>query len=134
MAYKKAQLQRIWKSTDGRCHLTGRRLRLKDFGVTWEVDHSKPRARGGSDHGNNLMPALVAANRSKQAMTSRAVRRGNGLRRSPLSPAEQQRNRSNNAAAGAALGVAAGAVVAGPFGAVVGGLVGGIFGHGRKVE
>ncbi len=134
MGYTKVQLQRIWKSTDGRCHLTSRRLRLKDYGITWEVDHSKPRAKGGSDHGNNLKPALVTANRSKQAMTSRAVRQGNGLRRSPMSVAEQQRNRVNNAAAGAAVGVAVGAAVAGPVGAVVGGVVGGLFGHGRKVE
>lgn len=104
MTYTDEQLKRIWKSTDGRCHLTGRRLLLKDYGKTWEVDHSKPRAKGGSDHGNNLKPALVSANRSKQATGSRATRRSHGLKRSPMSAAEQGRKRGGNTASGAVLG------------------------------
>ncbi|MBI5068690.1 MAG: hypothetical protein HZB56_10660 [Deltaproteobacteria bacterium] len=93
-----------------------------------------PRAKGGSDHGNNLKPALVAANRSKQTTGSRAVRRSNGLRRSPMSPAEQGRKRASNTASGAVLGAAAGAVVGGPPGALLGAIVGGLVGGGRRVE
>ena len=134
MAYTEEQIRRAWKSTDGRCHLTGRRLRLSDYGRTWEIDHSKPRAKGGSDHGNNLKPALLVVNRSKQASTSRAVRRAYGLQRSPMSRAEQNRNRVNNAAGGAVLGAVAGGAMAGPVGALVGGVLGGLVGHGTKVE
>lgn len=134
MAYTKDELRRIWKSTDGRCHLTGRRLLLKDYSETWEVDHSRPRAKGGSSHGNNLKPALVSANRSKQATGSRAVRRRNGLTRSPMSPGEQGRKRSSNTAGGALVGATTGAAIAGPPGLVVGGILGALLGASQRVE
>jgi hypothetical protein len=134
MAYSKEQLSRIWKCTDGRCHLTGKRLRLRDYGKTWEVDHSKPRAKGGSDHGNNLKPALMSANRSKQATSSRATRRKHGLTRSPMSREEQGRTRATNATAGGLAGAAAGAAIGGPAGALVGGVLGALLGRSAKVE
>jgi len=31
----------------------------------WEIDHSKPRAKGGTDHLNNLNPLKTADNRKK---------------------------------------------------------------------
>lgn len=31
----------------------------------WEVDHSKPQSKGGTDHLNNLQPMNPSANRSK---------------------------------------------------------------------
>ena len=31
----------------------------------WEVDHSKPQSKGGTDHLNNLQPMNTSANRSK---------------------------------------------------------------------
>jgi len=31
----------------------------------WEVDHSKPQSKGGTDHLNNLNPMNPSANRSK---------------------------------------------------------------------
>lgn len=31
----------------------------------WEVDHSKPQSKGGTDHLNNLRPMNPSANRSK---------------------------------------------------------------------
>jgi 5-methylcytosine-specific restriction endonuclease McrA len=134
MSYTKAELRRIWASTAGRCHLSGKCVRLSDYGSTWEVDHSKPRAKGGSDHGNNLKPATLKANRSKQARSSRAARRDHGLARSPMSKKEQGRRRGNNTAAGLAMGAGAGAAIGGPPGALIGGLLGALFGNGRKVE
>jgi hypothetical protein len=39
------------------------------YGVTtamgWEIDHSKPQAKGGTDHLNNLQPLYWKANREK---------------------------------------------------------------------
>ena len=32
---------------------------------SWEVDHSKPQAKGGTDHLNNLRPLQSDANRKK---------------------------------------------------------------------
>lgn len=31
----------------------------------WEIDHSKPQSKGGTDHLNNLQPMNTSANRSK---------------------------------------------------------------------
>ncbi len=31
----------------------------------WQIDHSKPRAKGGTDHLNNLNPLKTADNRKK---------------------------------------------------------------------
>ncbi|MEX2477692.1 MAG: HNH endonuclease signature motif containing protein [Gracilimonas sp.] len=31
----------------------------------WEIDHSKPKSKGGTDHLNNLRPLQTSANRSK---------------------------------------------------------------------
>jgi len=33
--------------------------------MAWEVDHSKPVSKGGTDHLNNLQPMNPSANRSK---------------------------------------------------------------------
>ena len=132
MCYLKHELQRIWKSTNGRCHLTGAALRLSDYGRTWEVDHSKPKAVGGSDHGNNLKP--VSANRAKQARSSRSVRREAGLTRAPLSAKAIERARTDNAVGGALGGAGVGALLGGPAGALFGALLGAVFGHDSKVE
>lgn len=31
----------------------------------WEIDHSRPQSKGGTDHLNNLQPMNTSANRSK---------------------------------------------------------------------
>jgi 5-methylcytosine-specific restriction endonuclease McrA len=37
----------------------------KSTEMGWEIDHSKPQSKGGSDHLNNLQPLNTAANRQK---------------------------------------------------------------------
>jgi len=37
----------------------------KNSKIRWEVDHSKPESKGGTDHLNNLQPMNPSANRSK---------------------------------------------------------------------
>jgi len=139
--YTKEERKRIWERTDGRCHLTGKHLKLKDYGVTWEIDHSKPVAKGGANHGNNYFAASISANRSKQARSSRSVRRDNGLNRSPMSRKEQEKRRDANTLKGAAGGAAAGAALLGALfppatllGAGIGGLAGALLGNKAKVE
>ena len=39
----------------------------KETGIGWEVDHIKPRAKGGSDALRNLQPLHWTANREKGA-------------------------------------------------------------------
>ncbi len=37
----------------------------KNTAMGWEIDHSKPKAKGGTDHLNNLRPLQTNANRKK---------------------------------------------------------------------
>jgi 5-methylcytosine-specific restriction endonuclease McrA len=37
----------------------------------WEVDHIRPRSRGGTDYLRNLVPACIECNRSKGDLNSR---------------------------------------------------------------
>jgi hypothetical protein len=118
MIYDHIKLRRIFEKTDGRCHLSGRKLRFKDYGDAdasggWEVDHSVPRACGGTDHGNNLFPAAISANRAKQDRSTRSIRNAHGLTRAPPSREEklrlQEETQAEAALAGLGGGAAAGA-------------------------
>lgn len=47
-----------------------------------EIDHSRPKARGGSDHMNNLMPSCQSCNREKGSrLTTGQMRRLKNNRR-----------------------------------------------------
>jgi 5-methylcytosine-specific restriction endonuclease McrA len=37
----------------------------KNSEMGWEIDHSKPQSKGGTDHLNNLQPLNTKANRQK---------------------------------------------------------------------
>lgn len=37
----------------------------KSSAMGWEIDHSKPKSKGGTDHLNNLQPLNTKANRQK---------------------------------------------------------------------
>jgi 5-methylcytosine-specific restriction endonuclease McrA len=78
------RLNDIYDKTSGRCHLCGKRLSFHNHGCNgrrgaWHVDHSVPRARGGTDHLNNLMPACIPCNCSKRDRSNRTVRARNGF-------------------------------------------------------
>ena len=121
MSYSKERLQRILERTDYRCHLCRKTLYLEDYGETWEVDHSRPRAKGGTDSLRNLYAACKSCNRAKQADSSRNYRKGKGFESAPLSSAK----RKGRAARGAGLGLAAGTALGNPLlGGVVGWLIG----------
>lgn len=110
MGFSREQLNGIYGRTDGRCHLCGKKIARKNYGLlgnrgAWEVDHSVPRAKGGTDHGNNLYAACMSCNRSKQAGSSRSARRRNGVRRAPLSKKRKDEIRSRNAVVGGGMGL-----------------------------
>jgi len=124
-------LHRIFDRTAGRCHLCGRRLARNNYANAgrrgaWEVDHSRARAVGGGDRLQNLFPAHVRCNRSKQAEATRSVRRRHGLRRSPMSRDERRSRRASNSLGGAGLGFLAALILRAPLGplALVGGIIG----------
>lgn len=132
MTYAKSHLKVIYQRTDGHCHLCHCKLSFLNYGErgsrgAWEVEHSRARAKGGTDHGNNLKPACIPCNRSKGALTTRTVRGWNGLTRAPLSKAKRQAIRKDNRDACTVIGSTIGLIGGLPgvlIGAAVGALVG----------
>ena len=117
-------LRSVFRKTDGHCHLTGQKLAFNNYGSfgkrgAWEIEHSVPRSRGGTDHLNNLYPASISANRSKSNSATRTIRSQYGLTRAPLSQEQKQAATENNAWKG----LACGALIGLPFGPVAVGLL-----------
>ena len=125
MSFTNDYLNDVFDKTAGRCHICGARLAFSNFGRhgrrgAWERDHSRPRARGGSDGLNNLLPACTSCNRRKQDRSTRSARALHGRTRAPLSLAKEQRVRQERALRGGACGAALGALVGGWRGALLG--------------
>lgn len=132
MAYSDEQLTRIYDRTSGYCHICHKKLSFLNYAqyggrAAWEVEHSKPRAQGGTSHGNNLFAACISCNRSKRAGSTKAARSRNGQSRAPYSRSKVNRKRSNNQLSGAITGGIIGSRF-GPGGTVVGALLGALFG------
>lgn len=134
MAYREEALNRIYNRTDGYCHLCCRKLSFYHYACygakgAWEVEHSIPRSRGGTDHPNNLYAACIPCNREKSARTTRTVRSWNGRTRAPLSRTRKAQVRRSNTAKGAAIGGLIGFPV-GPLGVLVCAAIGAHLGAG----
>ena len=79
MPYSNLDLIEIFNKTGGRCYHCRKTLARKNYGIVgakgaWEVDHSNPRALGGTDYLRNLVPSCISCNRSKGASHSRQYR------------------------------------------------------------
>lgn len=138
MSYDKSQLREIYRKTNGRCHLTGRRLVFKHYGRVgyrgaWEVDHSRPRSCGGADHGNNLYPSCLIANRSKGNQSTYSFRRRNGLSKAPLSRKKIAKIKEERATGGFFAGALIG-LPFGPVGALVTAVIGAAIGDNLDIE
>ena len=126
------KLERIYQRTDGQCHICRKRLYFGNYGAigskgAWEIEHSRPRSKGGTDHLNNLYAACIRCNRSKGNSTTAFARGANGYRTAPLS----QEKKNRNVLAGGAAGVLAFLFVPPPLrlaAALVGGVVGAVVG------
>lgn len=137
--YTDERLSRIYDKTSGKCHICQCKLSWTNYGThgargAWHVDHSKARARGGSDHGNNLYAACISCNIEKSTTSTRAARGWHGNTRAPLSRERARAKRNNGTWGGAAVGAGIGLRVAGPAGALVGGLLGAVFGDALSTE
>jgi CRISPR/Cas system Type II protein with McrA/HNH and RuvC-like nuclease domain len=67
-------LEDIFEKTDGHCRYCGKQLAWSNYGrvgerAAWEVDHSIPISRDGTDHFSNLWPACVSCNTEKGTLT-----------------------------------------------------------------
>jgi len=68
MPYSEDELDRIFSRTRGKCHLCHGQLARSNYARegergAWEVEHSVPRSRGGTDHLNNLFASHIECNR-----------------------------------------------------------------------
>ncbi|MBI1944699.1 MAG: HNH endonuclease [Deltaproteobacteria bacterium] len=135
MAYSDDELRAIYRKTDGKCHLCWRVIRYALYGAYaerhgWEVDHSNPRAKGGTNRRSNLVAACCSCNRTKRASSTRGARKRNGVStRRPKSRNEKRATRRKNKAIGGTLGAAIGGAAFGPVGALLCGLVGAAIGN-----
>lgn len=128
MSYSKDRLRKIFDSTSGKCHLCHGKLTFDSYGVKWEVDHSRARSEGGTDHLNNLYPACTSCNRSKQAQAAAAARQTNGVRRRPLSKSQRKTAKTQNSVMWATAGGLVGAAI-NPGAAILLGLIGAAAGY-----
>jgi 5-methylcytosine-specific restriction endonuclease McrA len=70
MGYSDDALNYVYDKNGGYCWWCGKKLSWVNYGIpgaygSWEVDHSNPVSRGGTDYLRNLVPACVGCNRSK---------------------------------------------------------------------
>lgn len=119
--YSEEQLARAFRSTAGRCHLCKGALVEVHYGAAfvevatgWEIDHQRPRLYGGTEHGNNLRPAHISCNRSRQARSAAAVRAENGVARPPLSHSKRNERQAGGALAGSVVALLVGATTLAP--------------------
>lgn len=109
MPFDQETLRQIFDRTDGVCHICRRKLAFRNYGSAgsrgaWEVEHSVPRARGGTNRLNNLYAAHIRCNRQKADRHTKTARARHGYQSAPLSKTAKQRNGWMGGAGGAALG------------------------------
>lgn len=130
--------RQIFEKTEGRCHICRRKLTWRNYGVVdaangWEIEHSRPRAQGGTDRLHNLFPACIPCNRAKGTSGSRAARQKHGFKSAPLSA----HRRMKNAWAGGAIGALVARLILaplGPAGILIGAVAGAVIGKAYEPE
>jgi len=76
MGYSDEELSYVYSRNDGYCWHCDKKLSWSNYGAVgakgaWEVDHSKPVSRGGTNYLQNLVPACIPCNRSKRELNSK---------------------------------------------------------------
>lgn len=138
MAFSNDQRTRIYDRTSGRCHLCHKKLAFKNYGVlgargAWEVEHSRPKAKGGTNHMNNLFAACISCNREKGTGSSASARAIHGKQKAPLSITKRKAAKAENAFVGGSLGALLG-IPAGALGMALGAIVGARIGNGLNPD
>lgn len=105
MSYTDEKLSSIYERTSGYCHICHKKLVFNNYARlggkgAWEVEHSNPRVRSGTNRASNLYAACISWNRRKCDSTTRAARSGYGYRKAPLSFAKRKKAGIENAVAG----------------------------------
>ena len=136
MAFNDEQLNWIYDRTNGKCHICGKKVFFVNYGnpkskAAWEVEHSVPRAKGGTDYLRNLYPACIRCNREKSTATTRTARAWYGRTRAPMSKEKREQAKQRNAMVSAGLFGFIGAIIA-PWtipGAILGIAIGSFLGY-----
>ena len=97
MAFSQDSLRKIFDRIEGRCHICRGKLAFCNYGKVdnhgdWEVEHSKPKLRGGTEHLNNLYAAHSSCNRSKNNGLNEEERVKHGYKNAQFSERQRQRN------------------------------------------
>lgn len=134
MAFDNDKLNKIYDKTDGNCHICHRTLSFSNYGIhgakgAWHVEHSVPKAKGGTDHLNNLYAACIKCNLDKGTSHTKTARGWNGNTRAPYSKEKKEKIRNNNATGGAVIGGTIGALIGGPVGGIIGAAIGAAIGN-----
>lgn len=124
---------KVFAKTDGHCHICAKKLARKNYGIigtrgAWEVDHSIPISKGGTNHLNNFLAACISCNRAKGNTSTQIARKKKGLIQKPMSAKQKQDKARNSALAGAAGGALIGSRL-GPIGVVLGAAIGALLNH-----
>jgi 5-methylcytosine-specific restriction endonuclease McrA len=101
MAFEIDQLNWIFARTSGLCHICRKSLCRNNYGRlrargSWQVEHSVPKSKGGTDHLNNLFPACCDCNLKKSNRTTRTARGWHENTKAPLSTAAREKARGEN--------------------------------------
>ncbi len=132
MAYDNDRLNSIYDKTDGCCHICHKKLSFVNHGKrgnkgAWQVEHSKPKVKGGTNHLNNLYPACVSCNYEKGTLHTKTARSWNKTSRAPYSAFKKKQVKEDNTFGGVFIGGLLGAFF-GPAGVAIGATLGGAFG------
>ena len=78
MGYTDEELSYIYDKSDGYCWHCGIKLAWSNYAVmrargAWEVYHSVPLSRGGTDYLQNLVPSCIPCNRDKGDLKTREL-------------------------------------------------------------
>jgi len=128
MAYDNDTLNQIYDRTNGRCHICGKKLSFVNYARprrrgAWEVEHSNPKVKGGTNYLRNLFPACINCNREKGTIATRTARTWHGRKRAPLSKEKKKKAKRSNAIIGGVVGGLFG-LIAGPWGVAAGVAIG----------
>lgn len=128
------KIEEIWHRTSGKCHVCREQHEVDDYGITWSWDHSRARARGGTDYLRNSYVACIRCNSRKGTRSSRSARAEHGYTRAPLSTSKRASSKMGRAGTGGATGALVGFAIGGPPGALLGAILGGVVGHEVDVD
>jgi 5-methylcytosine-specific restriction endonuclease McrA len=134
------RLNAIYDKTHGCCHICHKKLSFINYAVhgakgAWHVEHSKAKAKGGTDHLNNLYAACITCNLEKGVLHISTLRRRNNVTRAPLSKAKKDQIRNNNSVGGGLVGFFVGAALGGtPLAIAAFTLLGAKIGHDNPVK